>query len=106
MKPHEEAPITDAPAHENVVGVLERGQGVEVAGIGEDVQVDHLVEGSLADGVEDEVPPIDPAPPVTSSVLFSLFTGSLIRHRLIVSSVLKVAVLTVVSYSSRPSCCS
>ena len=105
MKPHE-APITDAPAHENVVGVLERGQGVEVAGIGEDVQVDHLVEGSLADGVEDEVPPINPAPPVTSSVLFSLLTGSLIRHRLIVSSVLIVAVLIVVSYSSRPSCCS
>ena len=77
MKPHE-APITDAPAHENVVGVLERGQGVEVAGIGEDVQVDHLVEGSLADGVEDEVPPINPVPPVTSSVLFSLLTEPLL----------------------------
>ena len=106
MKPHEEAPITDAPAHENAVGAPEMGQGVEVAGIGEDIQVDHLVEGSLSDGVEDEVPPIDPAPPVSSSVLFGLFTGSLIRHRLIVSSVHIVAVLIVVSYSFRPSCCS
>jgi hypothetical protein len=77
VKP-QEAPITDAPAHENVVGVSERGQGVEVAGIGEGVQVDHLVEGILADGVEDEVPPINPAPPVTSSVLFSLLTGPLL----------------------------
>jgi hypothetical protein len=87
VKPHE-APITDAPAHENVVAVPERGQGVEVVGMGEGVQGDHLVEGILADGVEDEDPPINPAPPVTSSVLFSLLTGPLTRHRLIISPVL------------------
>jgi hypothetical protein len=65
-----EVDIADVAVHEGVAGiVLDVDQAGRIPGVGQLVEVDHAIVGVVGQDRADEVEPMKPAPPVTSSLI-------------------------------------